>query len=116
MPDVEFSLPRLSAAEALARAAAGELVFLDLRKPAAAKESGARIAGAEVRDPFAFDHSDPLMTAGHSIAVFCVHGHEVSRFGCALLRLHGRDAVFVEGGFEEMLAAGAPTIPIGAAE
>ena len=47
------------------------------------------------------------------LIVFCVHGHEVSRFACALLLLHGRDARYVTGGFEALKAAGAPLAPVG---
>ena len=113
MPDTDFSLPCLSAREALERAATGELVLLDLRKPHAAAASGLRIEGALVRDPFAFGHDDPLMRSDRPIAAFCVHGHEVSRFGAALMMLHGRDAAYVTGGFAALAGAGAPTVPVG---
>ncbi len=116
MPDTEFTLPRLSAADALTRAADGQLQLLDLRKPAAARASGQWIAGAEIRDPFTFGHDDPLTRSDRPIAVFCVHGHEVSRFGAAMLMLHGRTAWFIEGGFEALIAAGAPTAPVGDAQ
>ena len=111
MPDDLFTLPSLSADEALTRASAGELVLLDLRKPDAARRSGVRIADSDARDPFAFGPEDPLTQTDRPVAVFCVHGHEVSRFGCALLMLHGRDAAFVRGGFVALAAAGAPTVP-----
>lgn len=109
MPDTDFKLPSMSAEEALTHLATGSMLLLDLRKPDAVRTSGRLLAAAARRDPFSFDHNDPLMTHDGPIAVFCVHGHEVSNFGCALLRVHGREAVFVRGGFEALIAAGATT-------
>lgn len=106
MPD--FTLPSLAAAEAVRRASAAEALLVDLRKPAAVAASGHLVRGAERRDPFAFSHDDPLMAEPRPLIVFCVHGHEVSQFACALLLLHGRDARYVRGGFEALEAAGAP--------
>ena len=110
MPDTpdEFRLPFIPATEALAQHARGALVLLDLRKPAAVQASGKRVRGAETADPFAFSHDHPLTRTDRPVAVFCVHGHEVSRYGAALLRLHGREAAYVTGGFEALAAAGAP--------
>jgi Fe-Mn family superoxide dismutase len=103
----DYHLPSLDAADALSRAASGA-VFLDLRKPSARVASGLALSGAQVRDPFAFGHDDPLMAETRFVIAFCVHGHEVSQFGCALLLLHGRQAAYVRGGFEALRAAGAP--------
>ena len=107
MPDDTFNLPNISAFEALRKSFDRTLTLVDLRKPDAVAKSGKRIAGALVRDPFAFDHQDPLTRATGQIAIFCVHGHEVSQFGCALMRVHGVDAVYIKGGFEAMSLAGA---------
>ena len=109
MPDTntDFLLPSISAAEALARSAEGA-ALVDLRKPPARAADGRTVRGAEIRDPFSFGHDDPLMTDGRPVIAFCVHGHEVSQFGCALLMVHGRDAVYVRGGFEALVAAGVP--------
>lgn len=105
MPDI-YTLPKLTAAEALNRAAAGACL-IDLRKPPARTASGQAIAGAEIRDPFTFGHDDPLTTAEGELITYCVHGHEVSQFGCALLLVHGRKVSYVEGGFDALVAAGA---------
>lgn len=100
-----FQLPCIEPKDALLSAAAGA-TLVDLRKQTARQASGEVISGAEIRDPFQFDHTDPLMSASGPIIAFCVHGHEVSQFGCALLLLHGREACYVRGGFEALLAAG----------
>ncbi len=114
-----FQLPSISANDALAHArdarsnspendsANQTATLIDLRKPLAIVQSGKRIAGSVTRDPYAFDHSDPLMHSDSPLITFCVHGHEVSQFACALLMLHGRDVHYVTGGFEALVAAGA---------
>lgn len=95
-------IPSISASEVSVRG--GTLV--DVRKSAARAADGRDIPGAQWVDPFALDHAHPLMTADGPITFFCVAGHEVSQFACALARVNGRDAVFVEGGFVAMVAAG----------
>ncbi len=107
----DHRLPSVTAAEALAAHAAGA-TLLDIRKPAARAASGVTVAGAEIRDPFAFGHDDPLTEAQGPVIAFCVHGHEVSQFACALLLVHGREARYVAGGFEALLVAGAPCTPL----
>ena len=106
MLDDTFHLPSISAAEALSRARDGA-TLIDVRKAPAVLASGRRIEGALIRDPFAFGHDDPLTRSGAKLITFCVHGHEVSQFACALLMLHGRDSCYVAGGFEALVAAGA---------
>ncbi|MDH3666085.1 MAG: hypothetical protein OEN23_04055 [Paracoccaceae bacterium] len=111
MPD--FTLPNLDAGTALARHQSGEAVLIDLRKPEARTASGEALPGALIRDPFALGHDDPLTEDERPLIVFCVHGHEVSQFACALLMLHGRDVHYVEGGFAALKGAGAETQPLG---
>ena len=106
MLDEPFHLPSISATEALSRARDGA-VLVDLRKPASALASGHRIEGALVRDPYRFGHDDPLTGSEDRLIAFCVHGHEVSQFACALLMLHGRNVCYVTGGYEALVAAGA---------
>lgn len=101
-----FQLPSIPATEALVRARDGA-TLIDLRKTPAVVASGHRIAGALIRDPYAFGHADPLTDASGPLVAFCVHGHEVSQFACALLMLHGRDVCYVSGGYEALVAAGA---------
>ena len=100
-----FSLPFVSAADALSRASSGALL-VDLRKPAARAADGRALPGAMLLDPFAFGHDHKLMVDSREIITFCVHGHEVSQFGCALLMLHGRQASYVLGGFQAIAATG----------
>lgn len=104
MPDA-FSLPSLSAAEALS------WPLLDVRKAPARRASGQGLAGAPWLDPMSLGHGHAATTGG-PVAVFCVHGHEVSHFAVALLRLHGRDARLVQGGFEALVQAGATLEPL----
>ncbi len=106
MLDDTFLLPSISASEALARAREGA-VLIDFRKTPAVLAPGHRVEGALIRDPFSFGHDDPLTRADGKLIAFCVHGHEVSQFACALLMLHGRESCYVAGGFEALVAAGA---------
>ena len=110
MPEQTFSLPTITAKDALSTARSGALEVVDMRKPEAVRTSGVRLAGALARDPYKFGHDDPLTQSPRQVAVFCVHGHEVSHFACALLRVHGVDAFLVEGGIEALRIAGAETV------
>ena len=111
MPD--FTLPGIDAQTALRLAASGDALLVDLRKPQAVAASGQLVQGAEPRDSFAFGHDDPLMKANRGVLIaFCVHGHEVSQFACALMMIHGCDARYVTGGFESLKAAWAPLQPL----
>ncbi|MEM9100273.1 MAG: sulfurtransferase [Pseudomonadota bacterium] len=109
MSDTTFTLPAISAVEALGLARSGAANLVDFRKPAAVAKDGRRAKGALIRDPFTFGHDDPLMAEEHPLIAFCVHGHEVSQFASALLMVHGRDARYVIGGFEALVAAGIET-------
>ncbi|MEL6264429.1 MAG: hypothetical protein AAFR52_02105 [Pseudomonadota bacterium] len=102
-----FTIPTIDASAALAGAAAGSRVLIDLRKRAARAADGRDVAGSVWVDPYTLDHAHPLTEAAGPLAVFCLHGHEVSHFACTLLMLHGRDVVLVEGGFEALADAGA---------
>ena len=105
MPDT-YTLPALSAAQALSRAKDGARL-VDIRKVPARANSGRTVRGAELRDPFTFGHADPLLESDQPLIVFCVHGHEVSQFACALMLVHGCEAAYVSGGFEALVEAGA---------
>ena len=108
----DFTLPHIDAETALRLAASGDAVLIDLRKLPAVAASGQRVCGARRRDPLTFSHDDPLIADPRPLITFCVHGHAVSQYGCALLVLHNHDARYVTGGFEALTAAGAPLEPL----
>ena len=51
--------------------------------------------------------------AGRDVAVFCVHGHEVTHDVADRMTESGVDAVCVEGGFAARETAGNPLVAIG---
>ncbi|MEM9783338.1 MAG: rhodanese-like domain-containing protein [Pseudomonadota bacterium] len=107
-----WTLPTITADDAVDALRLGRRALIDVRKPEARQRDGRRIAEATWIDPQSLDHRHPLTAADAPVAVFCVHGHEVSHFACALLLVHGRDARLVTGGFEALVAAGAPLSPL----
>lgn len=92
--------------EDLSTGAHGRAV-LDVRKPAAFEASARVIAGATWHHPFEVDSWADSING--PVAVYCVHGHEVSRGVAACLRARGIDAVYLDGGFEAFIAAGGAT-------
>lgn len=89
----------------------GRWLIIDVRKPMARLASGAIIPGSVWRHPF-----DALNWAGElrsgRVAVYCVHGHEVSQAVRGFLADKDIEAVIVEGGFEAWKAAGLPVAPV----
>src|SRR5215475_13939160 len=49
------------------------------------------------------------LTAGRPVAVYCVHGHEVSQSVATALREAGCDAAYLEGGIAGWIEQGLPT-------
>ena len=85
----------------------GGVVILDVRKPAARSASGLEIPGALWRHPFdAVNWADEF--EGMKVAVYCVHGHEVSLAVRGYLADKGIDALVLEGGLEAWKKAGLP--------
>ncbi|MDF1609688.1 rhodanese-like domain-containing protein [Hoeflea sp. YIM 152468] len=83
------------------------VVIVDVRKPAARRASGAAIAGAVWRHPVEVDHwADEFK--GRTVAVYCVHGHEVSQTVRSFLTGKGIETMILEGGFEAWQQAGLP--------
>ncbi|MEM7497673.1 MAG: rhodanese-like domain-containing protein [Pseudomonadota bacterium] len=87
-------------------------VIIDARKAPARAASGRGVPSARIVDPLRFGHDEAealIAEIGREtpVTVFCVHGHEVSQYLCALLLVHGADARYVRGGFEAM-ERGAP--------
>ncbi len=80
-------------------------VLVDVRKPAALARSGRMAEGAVWRHLFrAADWAGEF--AGHTVVVFCVHGHEVSQAVCGFLCDEDIACLYVVGGFEAMVDAG----------
>lgn len=82
--------------------------IIDVRKPAAFEASGLLVDGANWRHPFEVDSWAPSLDG--PVVVYCVHGHEVSQGVAAYLRARGIDAVYLEGGFEDYVAANGKTV------
>ena len=84
-------------------------VVLDVRRDKAFEEDPTIVASALRADgdlaAFAARHAN-----GRPIAVYCVHGHEVSQEAARALSRAGHDASFLAGGIEAWRAAGLPTV------
>ncbi len=101
-----------------ARNAASAPLLIDVRREAAFLAAPDMAAGAMRRDPITVATWGDELPAATSIAVYCVHGHEVSQNVAEALRSRGHAAHFIEGGLEEGLrAAGAELMakPVAAA-
>ncbi|MBW3096105.1 hypothetical protein [Pseudohoeflea coraliihabitans] len=90
-------------------------MLLDVRKPLARQVSGFELAGVIWRHPFAAAHWKAEFSA-RRLAVFCVHGHEVSQAVAGYLRDEGVAALYVEGGFEALRMGGWPVAALDGAE
>ena len=90
-------------------------VIIDVRKPIGRLASGSAIAGSVWRHPF-----DVLNWAGEfsggRVALYCVHGHEVSQAVRGFLADMEIEAVIAEGGFEAWKTAGLPVAPLESAD
>jgi rhodanese-related sulfurtransferase len=85
------------------------LIF-DVRREKPFGESARVIAGARWRSHLDVETWGRLLPKDRAVVVYCVHGHQVSQTACAVLRRLGIDAHFLEGGFEDFVAAGGPTL------
>lgn len=86
-------------------------IVIDVRKPAARRQSGYGMPGAVWLHPFAAA-AWAQAYRGRSVVVFCVHGHEVSQAVRGFLDDMGADALMLEGGFEAWREAGYPVEPL----
>lgn len=86
-----------------ARSTAAAPLLIDVRREAAFLAAPDMAAGALRRDPATVDNWAAELPATARIAVYCVHGHEVSQNVAKSLRNRGLDAQFVEHGLEEGL-------------
>ncbi|MGE0558298.1 MAG: chromate resistance protein ChrB domain-containing protein [Burkholderiales bacterium] len=93
-------------------------LLIDVRREAAFRAAPDMAAGALRRDPATVETWAGELPAAAGIAVYCVHGHEVSRNVALALRDRGLNAQFVEDGLEEGLRAAGGALmakPAGAA-
>jgi rhodanese-related sulfurtransferase len=85
-------------------------MVVDVRKRPAFETDPAMVPGAVWRDPHAVEQWAAKLPPGCSLAVYCAHGHEVSRGVRAALRRCGVMAGIIEGGIEGWRAAGGPVV------
>jgi rhodanese-related sulfurtransferase len=80
-------------------------VIVDVRRDPAFELSGLVIPSAvRVRPEDVAGKAGTF--SGHTVVVYCVHGHAVSRDACDILCDAGVDAYFLEGGIEGWREAG----------
>lgn len=85
-------------------------LIVDVRRLAAFQASSQRIAGSIWRDHVKTDDWAPALPPGRAIAVYCVHGHNVSEIAAARLAAAGYDAEILDSGLEGWISAGGPTV------
>jgi rhodanese-related sulfurtransferase len=81
-------------------------LIIDVRREAVFQSAPDLIAGAVRHDPATVADWAATLPATQAIAVYCVHGHEVSQNAARALRERGLPAQFLEGGLEAWRAAG----------
>ena len=86
-----------------ARSAVAAPLLIDVRREAAFLAAPDMAAGALRRDPATVEAWASELPAAARIAVYCVHGHEVSQNVAKALRKRRLNAQFVEHGLEEGL-------------
>jgi rhodanese-related sulfurtransferase len=89
-------------------AARERTLVIDVRRNPAFRDSQEMIAGALRRDPETVGEWAGSLPAASSVAVYCVHGHEVSQNVARALAGRGLRARYLEGGIEEWKARQAP--------
>jgi rhodanese-related sulfurtransferase len=101
----------ISVFQLLQRCGAASAPFLiDVRRLQSFELDPVMIAGATWRDPFSVGDWLKFLPYHREIAVYCVHGHEISKNTCAALRMAGLNAHYLEGGMEAWKAGGGPTM------
>ncbi|WP_418317060.1 Fe-Mn family superoxide dismutase [Piscinibacter sakaiensis] len=81
---------------------------IDVRRAGAYQASDSVIPGSVWRDPTAIADWGSTLAASRRVAVYCVHGHDLSQAAALRLRAAGVDAHYLRGGIEAWQAAGAP--------
>jgi rhodanese-related sulfurtransferase len=108
---MDSSVPSISA-EALikARNSTAAPLLIDVRREPAYRSAPDMAAGALRRDPATVESWAAELPDAASIAVYCVHGHEVSQNVAKALCARGFNATFVKDGIEEGLRAAGHTL------
>ncbi len=76
-------------------------LVIDVRRTPAYRSASDMIAGALRRDPATVAEWSRALPRARHVAVYCVHGHEVSQNAAKALRDAGFNARFLDGGIEE---------------
>ena len=85
------------------------VTLLDVRKAQALLASGKQaLPGAQWRDPALWLEWKDSVAADRPVVVYCAHGQEISQALTTALRVMGRDAVFLIGGYGAWVEAGLP--------
>ena len=101
---MDSSVPGISPEELIqARKGQNAPLLIDVRRQAAFRSAKDMAGGALRRDPATVDSWAAELPAAASIAVYCVHGHEVSQNVAKALCARGFKATFVKDGIEEGL-------------
>lgn len=82
--------------------------LVDVRKRRAL--DGWILKGAVWVEPETLSFAHPVLQGADPLVFYCVHGHEVSQFAAALALVSGRDARYVRGGYDALVAAGAARV------
>lgn len=106
---MDASIPAISPQQlASLRSSSAAPLLIDVRREAAFKSAPDMAAGALRRDPATVASWAAELPPAAGVAVYCVHGHEVSQNVAKALLNRGHKACYVEHGIEEGLrAAGA---------
>jgi Fe-Mn family superoxide dismutase len=92
-------------------AQAAQFNVIDTRRAPILANAATKVRGATWRDPEQVDVWAADLKPGSRVAVYCVHGHAISRAVAARLRTHGIDARCIEGGIERWEAERLPLEP-----
>lgn len=85
-------------------------LVIDVRKNDPYLDSAYTLPGALRRDPLQVETWVRTLPVAASVMVYCVYGHEVSMNTMLVLRAHGIEASFLEGGIEAWREQGLPLI------
>jgi len=85
-----------------------EWQVIDVRRRPVFEGAGQKVTNARWRDPEEINSWASELDRSRPIALYCVHGHAISRTSALALKLRGFDARCVSGGIEAWSARGLP--------